>query len=119
VPGEVQDQPRRPFDPLRGVDLAARMARDTAILELLLGVLAPRLARWSRWPTRLRGRRLLGYVVVNALLVALVNHWLAPWFARQAERQARVVDELREELGREPAGEEVVERLRRDLTQPS
>ena len=72
------------------------------VIRLMGTAMFPRLAHRLRWPTRLRGRKLAGYVVFNALslfgfslLVSRMLHW-----------RAGVIQTLRAELGREPTPEE-------------
>jgi hypothetical protein len=65
-------------------------------------VLFPRFAYWLRWPTRLGPRGLIAYIAFNTAVLFAVRVWLIPRMKRWAAERDRVVQELREKLGREP-----------------
>ena len=50
----------------------------------IVGGLFPRLAHLARWPTRLRGRRLLIYVAWNGVLIFAVRFLLVSRFRDEA-----------------------------------
>jgi hypothetical protein len=93
---------------------ALRLLAAVAVVHAGLSALSPRLARVLLWPIGLRGRRLLLYVIVGTLLRTALRHWVLPWAAREMERNAAVVEELRVALGRDPTEDEVHERRVRD-----
>ena len=93
---------------------ALRLLAAVAVVHAVLSALSPRLARVLLWPVGLRGRSLLLYVVVGALLRTALRRWVLPWAAREMERNAAVVEELRVELGRDPTEDEVYEWRVRD-----
>jgi hypothetical protein len=72
--------------------------------------LFPRLAYRLRWPTRLRGRRLVRYIVFNAAFLFCAREWLAPRLRSAAANVESVKRQLRWELGREPTEREIGER---------
>jgi len=69
-----------------------------------------------RWTSRLRGRRLLAYIAFNTALGFVGRTWVLPYFKRLAEEQQRLARELRDELGREPTDDEVIEYVSRPST---
>jgi hypothetical protein len=81
-----------------------------AAFEFIAGAAFPRLAHRLRWPTRLRGWRLLLYIGLNTLLLFGVRVWALPYFGKMAAERERITRDLRAELGREPTQDEVVRR---------
>jgi hypothetical protein len=73
--------------------------------------LSPRLAHWTRWPTRLGVRGRIAYAGFNALMLFAIRQFVLPWIKRTVEVQERARDELRRELGREPTERELFEKL--------
>jgi hypothetical protein len=79
----------------------------------------PRVGYWLRWPTRLRGRPLLAYVVAyvawNIAVVFAFRQWVVPFlgamFRQAADDLEAARQELRVELGREPTRDEVGDRI--------
>jgi protein-S-isoprenylcysteine O-methyltransferase Ste14 len=104
---------RSRFGPLAGAAEAPRFILWAAVIQFVWGVLCPRAARRSRWPTRLSPRGLLLYAAVRAVLLTLLQVRFASWLERLREGGDRAAAALREELGRVPTEEEIVERLTR------
>lgn len=88
----------RPLDLLIG--FAIRFAGTAAF---------PRIAYLLRWPTRLGWRGTAGYVMYTVVIGAWVRGWLAP----RLERQAARYQELREDLGKKPTRQQVIEHMAR------
>ena len=89
-------------------------ARDVlaqAALTFLGNALFPRLSYRLRWPTRLRGRRLLLYIAGNSAVGFWLRQWMVPMARGAAERIEGVKEQLRWELGREPTAKELRDRL--------
>jgi hypothetical protein len=82
-----------------------------AFAATVAGGLFPRLASHARWPMRLRGRRLLLYVVWNTAVIFALRFVLLPRLRDQAAIFEHAASELTAELGREPRWEEVGERM--------
>lgn len=84
--------------------------------------LLPRLSYRLRWPTRLRGRRVLLYIACNTALLFWFREWMAPRLRGAAERIEGVTRQLAWELGREPTKKELRDRLAEnvawDMTPP-
>jgi hypothetical protein len=102
------------MDETRWQRLARPGWRSTAlalVIATLLGAAFPRLLYWSRFDTRLGPRGLLVYAVAGALL----RFGLGEWVHRLKAWDARIVAELRAELGREPTPAEIDERRVRDM----
>ena len=72
------------------------------VVRLIGTAMFPRLAYRLRWPTRLRGRQLAGYVAFNALSLFGFRQLVS----RMLRWRAGVIDGLRAELGRDPTPEE-------------
>jgi hypothetical protein len=71
----------------------------------------PRLSHRLRWPTRLGPRGLIAYIAFNTLLRFAIGRWLMPFFKRMADERDRAEQELREQLAREPAEDEILAHL--------
>jgi hypothetical protein len=82
-----------------------------AAAALVVGALFPRLAHLARWPTRLRGTRLLIYTGFNTALGFAMRQFVGPRLRATAAKWEGVKRELRDELGREPTSEELAEKL--------
>ena len=101
-PGEHTVPPARPSIHKTWPDVA----RDAAVR--FAGVaLFPRLAYWLRWPTRLGPRGLLAYTAFNTALIFAVHTWLIPALRAYSEDMEQAKARLRDELGREPTGDEL------------
>jgi hypothetical protein len=94
---------------------SAREALAQAATTFVVNVLFPRLSYRLRWPTRLRGRRLLLYIAGNAALVFWFREWMVPRVRESAEKIEGVKRQLRWELGRDPTGKEVRDRVTENL----
>ena len=77
----------------------------------------PRLARWLRWPTRLKPRGLIVYIAFNTGLGFAVRTWLIPLLRQLGEERSRAEEQLRQSLGREPTEEELLAHLGIQLEQ--
>jgi hypothetical protein len=95
-------------------DRTWRLVAATLVLQTAFGAAFPRLARRLRWSSRLRGRRLLGYVAFNACMTFALRAWLVPRLRAAAARHARMRESLAQELGREPSVDELIALLRRE-----
>lgn len=71
----------------------------------------PRIAYWLRWPTRLGPRGFIAYATFNTLALFTFRTWVIPYFQRMAAEGERVVQELSDQLGREPTRDEVLAHL--------
>jgi hypothetical protein len=109
-PGDPVQQPR-PLDPrpLSRSNWREPLARElpTTAAVLLWNAAFPRLAYRLRWPTRLRGRRLLAYIGFKTLEGFGLRQWLMPMIKRTFQLRQRLADEL----GREPTADEIRARL--------
>jgi hypothetical protein len=69
------------------------------------------------------GRRLLLYMAANTVLTiafhVLLDRYLWPHLRRMAERRADAERDLREELGRQPTEQELIERLMAQTSAPA
>jgi hypothetical protein len=72
------------------------------VVRLIGTALFPRLAYKLRWPTRLRGRKLAGYIGFNALSLFVLRVLVS----KMIDWRAGVIDKLTAELGREPTPDE-------------
>lgn len=77
-------------------------------IAFVVGAAFPRLAYWSRWPSRLGPRGLAAYIACNTTLVFAVRTWAVPYFRRMGAEQERSRAELAQALGREPTEDEVL-----------
>ena len=82
-----------------------------AALTFVGTALFPRLSYRLRWPTRLRGRRLLVYIAGNTAVLLWLGEWVAPMARGAAEKVEGVKQQLRWELGREPTEKELRDRF--------
>jgi hypothetical protein len=78
---------------------------------IVAAALFPRLAYWARWQTRLGMRGRIAYVAFNALVMFAIRQFVVPRLNRWVEEQAKVKEELRRQLGREPTEREWFEHL--------
>jgi hypothetical protein len=93
-------------------------ARDflaQAALTFVGNALFPRLSYRLRWPTRLRGRRLLLYAAGSTAVGFWLREWMVPMAREAAEKVEGVKQQLRWELGREPTGNELRDRFGENL----
>jgi hypothetical protein len=94
-----------------GLQPTARDVLAQAALTFVGNALFPRLSYRLRWPTRLRGRRLLLYIAGNSAVGFWLRQWMVPMARGAAERIEGVKEQLRWELGREPTATELRDRL--------
>ncbi len=78
-----------------------------AAAYVLLATALPRLAYWSRWPTRLGPRGLLAYIAGLTLFHFALRHYVLPHVKRIADER----DRLKARLGREPTDDELAEQF--------
>lgn len=100
--------------------LGQSRSRERLVLELqmaatvFVGTAAfPRLAYRLRWPTRLRGRRLVAYIGSNTAMGFAMRQAVLPRMKRHMEQHRKLV----EQLGRQPTEDEYrlhFEALRRE-----
>ncbi len=81
------------------------------VATFVLSAVLPRLWAPERRRRRLRPRRFVAYLAVNAGTTYAMHVWLRPRLERILEDLDRGRDELRARLGREPTTEEVLEHL--------
>lgn len=79
-----------------------------AVVVAFVGAAAfPRLAWRLLWPTRLRGRALVLYILGTSVLSFALRAWLVPTLRGFVDRQEHARAELRGRLGREPTPDEL------------
>jgi hypothetical protein len=77
--------------------------------------LFPRPSYRLRWPTRLRGGRLLLCIAWNTAVAVWLREWLTPMLRDAAEKHEGIKRQLRWELGREPNEREVHDRVAENI----
>jgi hypothetical protein len=89
---------------IRRIGLAVgRSVWETAIAAFIGTALLPHVAYRLRWPTRLRGWRLLAYIAFNTLAGFGVRQVVMP----RIRSSVAAIDQMRTDLGREPTREEI------------
>jgi lysylphosphatidylglycerol synthetase-like protein (DUF2156 family) len=71
----------------------------------------PRLGYPLRWRTRLSPSRVVAYIAVNTAMGFALQVWVLPYLRRMAQKSAQAEEELRQQLGRKPTGDELLEHL--------
>lgn len=96
----------------RGIDeLQWRDALREGLIAFAFLVAFPRLAYWTRWPTRLGRRGVIAYIAFNAVVGFALRVWALPFFKRMGHEREQAENELRRQLGRGPTDEELLEHL--------
>ena len=71
----------------------------------------PRYAYWTRWPSRLKGKRLSAYLAFKFGQGMAMRYWVVPGVKRMFRAHEQTRDQLRSKLGREPTSEELLDYL--------
>ncbi len=92
-------------------ELQSQDALGYGLIAFAFLVVFPRLAYWTRWPTRLGPRGTVAYIAFNTMVGFALRTWALPFLKRMAYEREQAENEVRRQLGRDPTDDELLEHL--------